>query len=169
MDAFTVGVAVGITHCEPRQVFRLSFHFGLFQGLLPLVGAILGAMLSELIASFSHFVALGLLSLVGGKMIYESFQGDKKDYLKDPTRGWNLILLSVAVSIDALAVGFTMGLQDVSIFIVVSIISVVAAMATIVGMKAAGKIASKVGRRIEPLAGFALIGLGIKAVVQYYL
>ncbi|MBN2529159.1 MAG: manganese efflux pump [Deltaproteobacteria bacterium] len=168
VDAFTVGVAVGISHRTPRHIFRLSFHFGLFQALLPLIGAVIGSWMSYLISSFSHWVALGLLSLVGGKMIYESVMGEDDDYSRDPTKGLSLIVLSMAVSIDALAVGFTLGLEEVSIAVVVSIIGVVAALATLMGMILAGRIAARVSSRLEPLAGIVLIGLGIKAVIEYY-
>ncbi|MBN2343249.1 MAG: manganese efflux pump [Deltaproteobacteria bacterium] len=169
VDAFTVGVAVGISHRQPRQIFRLSFHFGLFQALLPLLGAVLGAWMSHIIASVTHWVAFVMLSLVGGKMIYESRRKDENEfYAKDPTRGLTMVMLSVAVSIDALAVGFTLGLQDVSIFWVVSVIGVVAALATLVGMKVAGKIAAKVGHKLEPFAGVVLIALGVKAVIEHY-
>jgi manganese efflux pump family protein len=168
VDAFTVGVAVGITHRKPRQVFRLSFHFGLFQALLPTIGAVLGDWMSSLISSVSHWVAFVLLALVGGKMIYES-SGDDDSFAKDPTRGVQLIMLSMAVSIDALAVGFTLGLEDVSIALVVSVVGVVAALMTLLGMLLAGKFAARISHRLEPLAGIVLIGLGIKAVVTHYL
>ena len=169
VDAFTVGVAVGISHREPRQIFRLSFHFGLFQALLPLIGAALGSWMSYLISSISHWVAFVLLALVGGKMLYES-RGENSDaFAKDPTRGVQLILLSTAVSIDALAVGFTLGLEDVSIALVVSLIGIVAGLMTLVGMILAGKLAAKVSHRLEPIAGLVLIGLGVKAVVVHYI
>ena len=169
VDAFTVGVAVGISHRAPRQIFRLSFHFGLFQALLPLIGAVLGAWMSYLISSYSHWVALGLLSLVGGKMIYESTQEEDIAYRRDPTKGLRLIMLSMAVSIDALAVGFTLGLENVSIAMVVSVIGIVAVLATLIGMILAGKIAAGISSRLESVAGVVLIGLGVKAVVQHYL
>ena len=169
VDAFTVGVAVGVSHGSPRQIFRLSFHFGLFQALLPLMGAVLGSWMSYLISRFSHWVAFALLALVGGKMIYESLDNHSGAFDKDPTKGLTMVILSIAVSIDALAVGFTLGLEEVPIILVVSIIGVVAGLATLVGMKLAGKIASRISHRLEPFAGLVLIGLGIKAVVSHYL
>lgn len=169
VDAFTVGVAVGVTHQSSRQMFRLSFHFGLFQALLPLLGAFVGSWLGRFMANYTHFVVFGLLSLVGGKIIYESICGTDDDFSDDPTRGWRLIALSIAVSIDALAVGFTLGLEEVSILVVVSVIGVVAAACTLIGMKVASGLASKVGARMEPLAGVVLIGLGLKAIIEYYM
>lgn len=168
VDAFTVGVAVGISHRAPRQIFRLSFHFGLFQALFPLVGALMGAWMSEFISSYSHWVAFVLLSLVGGKMIFESFRKSDDVFETDPTRGWSMVMLSVAVSIDALAVGFTLGLEDVSIAVVVAVIGIVAGISTLVGMKLAGRLASQWTSRLEPLAGLVLIGLGVKTVVEHY-
>ncbi len=168
VDAFAVGVAVGISHRKLRQIFRLSFHFGLFQALMPLIGAVLGEWMSYLMSSISHWVAFVLLTLVGGKMIYESMEGDGDAYAKDPTRGMQLVMLSMAVSIDALAVGFTLGLENVSIALVVSVIGVVAAVITLLGMILAGKFAARISHRLEPLAGIVLIGLGVKAVVVHY-
>lgn len=168
VDAFTVGVAVGVSYSSPRQIFRISFHFGLFQALLPLVGAILGQWMSFLITAFSHWVAFGLLLFVGGKMIYESYGERSGGFEKDPTKGLTMVMLSIAVSIDALAVGFTLGLEDVPILLVVAIIGVVAAIATLAGMKLAGRFAARISHRLEPFAGLVLIGLGIKAVVAHY-
>ena len=168
-DAFTVGVAVGLTHRSRRQIFRLSFHFGLFQALLPLFGALAGYLLGGWILSWKHWLAAGLLFAIGGKMAAESLSKNSEESSKDPTRGLSMVGLSVAVSIDALAVGFSLGLEDVSIPLAVTVIGVVTAGLTWVGMLLAGAMASRVGKRAGLVAGIVLVGLGVKLIVEHYM
>ena len=105
MDAFAVAVAAGlaIKLLTKRHVFRLAFHFGLFQALMPTLGWTAGFALHRIIAAFDHWIAFGLLAFVGGKMIRDAFFGAEEtlDASRDPTSGWSLVVLSVATSIDA--------------------------------------------------------------------
>jgi putative Mn2+ efflux pump MntP len=168
VDAFSVGVAVGLTHRTRRERFRLSFHFGLFQALMPLTGAFVGAALEQRIARWDHWVAFGLLAFIGGRMIRAAARGGEgKASSGDPTRGLQLVGLSFAVSIDALAVGFTLGLEAVSIPLAVSLIGVTAAALTLVGMLIAGGFASRLGRRAEIGAGIVLVVIGAKIVFEH--
>jgi len=168
VDAFSVGVAVGLTRKKRRERFRLSFHFGLFQALMPLAGALAGSALERWISRWDHWVAFGLLAVIGGRMIWAAARGDgAKASGGDPTRGLQLVGLSLAVSIDALAVGFTLGLQDVSIPFAVSLIGVTAAALTLVGMAIAGSFASRLGRRAEIGAGAVLLAIGVKIVLEH--
>jgi manganese efflux pump family protein len=168
VDAFSVGVAVGLTRRAKRERFRLSFHFGLFQAIMPLLGALVGSALASRISAFDHWVAFGLLALIGGRMIAQALRGgDDVELRGDPTRGLRLVGLSVAVSIDALAVGFTLGVQDVSISFAVALIGVTAAALTLVGMLIAGAFASRLGRRAEIAAGCALVLIGAKIVLEH--
>ncbi len=112
MDTFAVGVGSGTLFEAPmkRGVFRLSFHFGLFQSLLFLAGYFAGASIVEAIAAWDHYVALGLLLFVGLRMIWEGISPRDEEALRvDPSKGWRLVILSVATSIDALAVGLSFG------------------------------------------------------------
>ncbi|MCU0665254.1 MAG: manganese efflux pump MntP family protein [Myxococcota bacterium] len=166
-DAFTVGAAIAVTHRKPRQIARLSFHFGLFQFLMPLVGALLGTLMRGFIDPWGQFVAFGLLLFIGAKMVAESF-GDGRDEVvsrMDPTKGWSLVGLSFAVSIDALAAGFTLVVERAPVVLSVSIIGVVAASMTLVGMLLAGPVSTWLGKRCELIAGLVLIVLGTKAVL----
>jgi putative Mn2+ efflux pump MntP len=168
VDAFSVGVAVGLTRRTWRERFRLSFHFGLFQALMPLAGALAGAALERWIARWDHWVAFALLAAIGGRMIWAAARGaEGREAAGDPTRGLRLVGLSVAVSIDALAVGFTLGLAEVSIPLAVSLIGVTAAALTLVGMVLAGGVASRLGRRAEIVAGVALVVIGAKIVLEH--
>ncbi len=166
-DAFSVGAAVGLRHRRPRQVFRLSWHFGLFQALMPLLGIAAGHAVERLTRACDHWIAFGLLAFVGGRMILSSFgEGDREEG-PDPTRGYRLVLLSVAVSIDALAVGFTFGVTGVPFLLPVILIGVTASAATVAGMFLAGRIAGVLGRRAELAAGLVLVAIGIRILVTH--
>ncbi len=165
VDAFTVGAAVGLRHGSPRQVFRLSFHLGLFQALLPLIGSLIGSALEETVAAFDHWVAFGLLLLVGGRMIFGVFGVGEKREDRDLTKGGSLVLLSLAVSIDALAVGLTFGVSGVPFVLPVILIGVTAAAMTVIGMMLAHRIGRVLGKGCEFVAGLVLIGIGVKILL----
>jgi putative Mn2+ efflux pump MntP len=117
MDAFAVAIAAGLTvaNVTPRHVFRLAFHFGLFQFLMPIVGWLAGKEITEHLPGYEVWVAFGLLSFVGGKMLLDACRRKEDEPRSDPTRGLMMVTLSVATSIDALAVGVSMALVGVSI------------------------------------------------------
>lgn len=166
VDAFSVGAAVGLTHRRPRQVFRLSWHFGLFQALMPVIGALAGTFLERFVEPWDHWLAFGLLAFIGGRMIHGALRGAERRIERDLTRGLSLIALSLAVSIDALAAGFTLALEDEPIALPVVVIGLTAAALTAVGMLIAGRISDRFGKRCEVGAGVVLIGLGIKILVD---
>ena len=170
MDAFAVALATGAVLPELtfRHLFRLSFHFGLFQGLMPIVGWLAGIGLQETIAAYDHWVAFVLLLWVGGKMIYEAFVDDDEDATrKDPTRGLTLITLSIATSIDALAVGLTLGVLGVSVWWPSLVIGLVAALFTLTGMLLGRRIGDCWGQRMEIVGGIVLIALGSKILLEH--
>src|SRR5512140_2130790 len=110
MDAFAVCLVAGSMNQAngPRPAFRLSFHFGLFQFVMPVIGWFAGRTLEPLIRDYDHWIAFGLLAFVGGRMVYAALRGEEEQPL-DPSRGWTLVLLSIAVSVDALAIGLSLG------------------------------------------------------------
>ena len=172
MDAFSVAVATGLTlkTVAPRQYFRLSYHFGLFQFLMPVLGWLAGSTLVGFISGIDHWVALALLSYVGGKMIKESFDHGEEvpDYLvKDPTRGASLVILSVATSIDALAVGLTLALLKVSILLPAVVIGIVAAALTFIGLRIGRYAGQWLGPWMERVGGVVLIGIGLKILADH--
>jgi putative Mn2+ efflux pump MntP len=162
-DAFSVGAALGLRYRRPRQVFRVSFHFGLFQALLPLLGALLGGALLARVENVDHWVAFGLLVFLGARMMRSGLRGDHDERADvDLTRGWSLVGLSVAVSIDALAAGITLPAAGAPIAQAVTMFGLVAGLATLLAMRLAGPIALRIGSRAEVVAGLVLIGLGVK-------
>jgi putative Mn2+ efflux pump MntP len=168
MDAFAVALGTGVTlqRLTGRHIFRLSFHFGLFQALMPVIGWLAGLSLVQWIAAWDHWIAFALLSYVGGRMIRESFQ-DEEPAASDPTRGLTLVMLSIATSIDALAVGFSLSLLGVSIWLPAVVIGLVAGALTMIGMLLGDRIGSRWGARVEIFGGLVLIGIGLKILWEH--
>lgn len=171
MDAFTVAVVVGLTAAPltKRRVFRLSFHFGLFQGLMPVIGWAAGVAVHKYIAAFDHWVAFGLLAAVGGRMILNALSDDENTVKSsnDPTSGWSLVFLSIATSIDALAVGLSLGLIGAAIIMPVFVIAIVASGFTVLGMLLGRRIGLRWGKRVEVLGGVILLGIGVKILLEH--
>lgn len=173
MDAFTVALGVGLHlsargRVAPRQYFRLSFHFGLFQFLMPIVGWAAGTTVRQYIDAYAHWVAMILLWYIGVKMIREGRKSDK--YAReDPTRGMSLIVLSVATSIDALAMGLSLALLGVGIVYPSLVIGVVAAAFTLTGLFLGRWLGDRWRSKIAVLGGLILIGIGIKIVLEHFL
>ncbi len=164
MDAFAVSVAVGMTvdAVTPRHVFRLGFHFGLFQFMMPIVGWLAGEQLAPYISEYDHWVAFALLGYVGGKMLWEARGEKNAEAARDPTRGLRLITLSVATSIDALAVGMSMAFMGVSVWIPSVVIGVITATLSAIGITFGGQIGSRWGRWAEVVGGTVLILIGLR-------
>lgn len=171
MDAFAVSLGLGLS-LKPAtggQTFRLAFHFGFFQFLMPVVGWAAGETLIHHIEKYDHWVAFVLLLGVGGKMIYESFRPEKGSGSgrSDPTRGASLLVLSVATSLDALAVGLSLAALRVDIVFPAVVIGIVAFAMTVAGMKIGPSLGKIIGRRAELLGGVILILIGIKILVDH--
>jgi putative Mn2+ efflux pump MntP len=170
MDAFAVALVAGLTlrPLTGRHVFRLAFHFGLFQALMPALGWAAGHAVYAHIAAFDHWIAFGLLALIGGKMVWGAFGGGEEERAAaDPTTGSALVLLSVATSIDALAVGLSLAMIGSTILIPAAVIGLVAAGFTAAGMVLGRRIGALWGKRVEVLGGLILIAIGAKIVVEH--
>lgn len=183
MDAFAVALATGIRlgTVTRRQAVRLSFHFGLFQFLMPLAGWFLGLTVRGFIERWDHWVAFALLAFIGVNMLREGLSRDDEagggqhraaDALAhpaDPTRGVSLIMLSVATSIDALAVGLSFSLLNMSAWFPAAVIGVVCCVLTALGLWL-GKTLSRaeaLGRRAELAGGLVLLGIGLRILYEH--
>ncbi|MFH1268730.1 MAG: manganese efflux pump MntP family protein [Planctomycetota bacterium] len=170
MDAFAVSIAAGMT-VKPltgRGVFRLAFHFGLFQALMPVIGWSAGKAVYGYIAAADHWVAFALLLFVGGKMSLGALKGGEGErFADDPTSGWSLVLLSVATSIDALAVGLSLAMTGSEIVLPATVIGLVAAAFTAVGMALGCRIGSLWGRRVEVAGGLVLVAVGANILFDH--
>lgn len=170
MDTFAVsiGCSTVLQKLHPRQVFRLSFHFGLFQAMMPLIGWFAGRTVAGAIGAVDHWVAFGILAIVGLKMICESLEtGEHCSSKSDPTKGISLISLSVATSLDALAVGVTFSMLKVRIWTAALVIGLVAAASTVLGMTIGGRLGVRFGKRMEMVGGLILIAIGVRIVLEH--
>ncbi|MBN2369043.1 MAG: manganese efflux pump [Vicinamibacteria bacterium] len=167
-DAFSVAAVLGLRYRQPRQVFRVSFHFGLFQALLPLAGALLGGFMLTHIERWDHWIAFGLLALLGIRMMRSGVRGSgQRTESVDLTRGLSLVGFSLAVSIDAFAAGITLPAVGAPIALSVVLFGVVTAMASLVAIALARSVAGRLGSRVEVAAGVVLIGLGLKILADH--
>jgi putative Mn2+ efflux pump MntP len=170
MDAFAVAIVTGLT-LKPltrRHIYRLAFSFGLFQAVMPLIGWAAGTAVHKYIAAFDHWVAFALLTFVGGRMVWGALHGEQDGKTpSDPTSGWELLLLSVATSIDALAVGLSLAMIESPIVIPAVVIGLVAAAFTAGGMVLGRRLGSRWGKRVEVFGGLILIGIGVKIVIEH--
>ncbi len=171
MDAFAVSLGLGLNlvRASAVQTLRLALFFGVFQFLMPVIGWGAGTTVIGLIERFDHWVAFALLLGVGGKMIVESFRGagTVKVRKSDPTRGFSLLVLSVATSLDSLAVGLSLAALRVAIVYPAAVIGVVAFLMTVIGMKLGPLVGRVVGKRAELAGGLILILIGIKILADH--
>lgn len=169
MDAFSVAIGAGLTlgKITRRPAFRLSFHFGLFQFLMPIVGWSAGMTVQRYIMDYDHWIAFGLLGYVGGKMIRDALFGGEDRQRGDPTRGRNLLALSIATSIDALAIGLSLAALDVPVLFPAVVIGLVAASMTLLGLWIGRFAGRMLGTWMECVGGIILVGIGIKIVVEH--
>ncbi|MFW6081844.1 MAG: manganese efflux pump MntP family protein [Desulfosalsimonas sp.] len=163
MDAFAVSVAAGTAgDVSKRAVFRLSFHFGLFQFMMPVIGWYAGSNIAPLISAVDHWVAFGLLLFVGARMIHGGLYPDREKPARDPSRGMTLVMLSVATSIDALAVGFSLAMINVSIWYPSVMIGVITSAMSLAGIRLGRFFGKKLGPRMEIIGGTVLIFIGLR-------
>lgn len=169
LDAFAVALGSATNgHVKgKRPAFRLSFHFALFQALMPVIGWIIGNRVNELVAIFDHWIAFILLLFIGAKMIYESFKHEKDSQRSDPTKGWSLVILSIATSIDALVVGFSLALIKMEIWYPSIIIGITTGVLSLIGIYFGIKLGSLFGKRMELLGGIIIIGIGIRILISH--
>lgn len=175
MDAFAVSLSTGIClrRAEPAQVLRMAGAFGLFQALMPIAGWLIGLTFRARIESFDHWVAFGLLALVGGKMIWEGLAGASDPEAcaepTDNTRGLRLLVLAVATSIDALAVGLSFAVLNEPIWLAALVIGAVCFVLTALGVRLgclAGRIAV-ISRYAEVLGGLVLVLIGLRILSEH--
>ncbi len=170
MDAVAVSLAASASNRAPgaRATFRLSFHFGLFQAVMPLVGWSLGITVAPAIESIDHWVAFGLLSFVGGRMIYTALKGaEEADLPRDPSRGTTLVMLSLATSIDALAIGLTLAMLGHGIWYAALVIGLVTGSLSFLAILVGRRVGTAIGGKMEVVGGVALLAIGGRILAQH--
>ena len=171
MDAFAVSIVSGTAYrqLKIKHAFRLAFFFGGFQAFMPLIGSLAGLSVKEYIADYDHWMVFGLLSAVGGKMIYESFKIKSAEKIFNPSNIFVLLVLSVATSIDALAIGVTLSIITSSIVAAVTIIGLVTFVLSYIGVFIGKKFGHFFENKIEAVGGLVLVGLGAKILIEHLL
>ncbi|MBM3292986.1 MAG: manganese efflux pump [Candidatus Aminicenantes bacterium] len=172
MDAFavSVGASLAMRGCTPLQTLRMAGSFGLFQFLMPLLGWTAGRTVSRAIASFDHWVAAGLLVFVAGRMAVGAFRG-KGDggasACPDLTRGGRLLILSLATSLDALAVGLSLAALRVSVVYPAAVIGAICFLLTAAGTRIGPALGRWAGKRAELAGAAVLIVIAAKILLDH--
>ena len=171
-DCFAVALSGGISNKNLSwpQWLRVAFSFGFFQAMMPVLGWLAGRTVVEYIEDYDHWIAFGLLVIIGGRMLWEAFRPeDEEANRNDISKGLVLITLSIATSIDALAVGLSFAFLEVNIGLASGTIGIVAFIATIIGFLVGQRAARIIGKRAEMLGGFILIAIAIRILVSHLL
>ncbi len=169
MDAFAVSLGIGTTGRarRVRPIFRLSFHMGLFQGLMTFLGWLAGSSIASLISQVDHWVALALLAFVGLRMVKSGLSCEEEECQPDPSRGGTLLMLCIATSIDAMAVGLGLAMLEVDILSASLIIGVVTLGLSLFGLLAGDQLGSRFGKHMEVLGGILLCGIGVRILISH--
>lgn len=169
IDAFAVSLAAASTGriSGGRAAFRLSFHFGLFQFLMPVLGWAAGTGIAPLISAYDHWIAFGLLTVVAIRMIRSAVSPEPGETRQDPSRGFRLIALSVATSIDALAVGLTLAFLEIDILWPSLAIGVITGSVCVLAIALGTRLHVRFGRTAEVLGGLVLIVIAVRILVVH--
>jgi len=175
MDAFAVSISSGICipDLKPRHALRAASSFGLFQFLMPVAGWLLGSTFSGLIQGVDHWIAFGLLAIVGGKMVFEAIKARDGEACEDDEKAASilnltgLLILSVATSIDALAVGLSYSVLGTPILLPAAIIGIVTFALCVVGCEFGKRIGAKFERWATLAGGIVLVGIGAKIAIEH--
>jgi len=171
MDAFAVSITLGLSAAKPkmREFLIAGIYFGLFQAIMPLIGYFAGINFANKIQHSDHWIAFALLGFIGGKMIKESFSKDEKKVSTNPFLFKSMILLAVATSIDALAVGITFAFLKINIFMAIVIIGCTTFCISMGGVKIGNIFGVKFKSKAEFVGGIILIALGFKILIEHLL
>lgn len=171
MDAFAVALCKGLNmrFYNRKYSFLIAGFFGGFQALMPLLGWLLGTQFARYIRDFDHWVAFGLLAFIGGKMFYESFKKDDCCCAREQEAFdfKELVMLSVATSIDALAAGITFAFLQVNIFGAVLLIGAVTFILSASGVAIGNRFGIRYKNKAELIGGLALVVMGIKILLEH--
>lgn len=169
MDAFAVSVCKGLSvqKVKPKHYLIVAAYFGGFQALMPLLGYLLGVRFEAMVANVDHWIAFVLLGLIGANMVRESRTGEEK--LDDSFTVSTMLILAVATSIDALAIGVTFAFLGVNIVEAIILIGITTGIISGVGLKIGNVFGSRYKSKAEMAGGIVLILMGIKILVQHLL
>ena len=169
MDAFAVSICKGLAmrRMNYKKAIIIAAFFGVFQALMPALGYVLGTTFANKIAAIDHWIAFILLSLIGANMIKEALSSDDDECQDDSLRLGDLTMLSIATSIDALAVGITFAFFNVSLLLSVSMIGIITFIICVIGVKVGNVFGEKYKSKAELAGGLILIVMGAKILIDH--
>jgi manganese efflux pump family protein len=170
-DCFAVALSASIANRNhsPLQVVKVSFSFGFFQAMMPIIGWLAGKTIVDFISNLDHWIAFALLAFVGGKMLWEAYHHEENEKPADISRGLLLLTLSIATSLDALAVGLAFAFEDVNMWLASPTIGITSFVVSALGFLIGTKVGKIFGKRAEILGGLILIAIGIRILVEHLL
>lgn len=168
MDAVAVSLAEGLRLRRPswRDALLMAGMFGLFQALMPVLGWVLAFWFADAVESATPWIAFGMLSLIGAKMLWESFEGDSEEHTTPTVTVRSVLPLAIATSIDAAAVGVTFGVLEVDVAPAVAVIGVVTFVLALAAVFIGARVGERLGRWATVVGGLILIGIGIRILVS---
>ena len=171
MDAAAVSLAAAASGFakDGRAVFRLAFHFGLFQFMMPVIGWFLGVSFVSYFKAVDHWIAFALLLFVGSRMILSGMDRSETVHPKDPSRGMTMVMLSVATSIDALAIGLSLAMLEVDIWYPSVMIGLITGAMSCLAIGIGKRLGSLFGKRMEIVGGLILMLIGVRIMVAEFI
>lgn len=168
MDAFAVAVCKGISmkRMNWKKASIIGLYFGGFQALMPVLGYFLGSTFENVITNLDHWIAFILLGIIGGNMIKDSFSNEC-DNFDDDVSFKTMLILSIATSIDALAVGITFAFLRVNLVLAISIIGIITFVLSVIGTKVGNRFGDKYEKKAEFVGGVILVLLGTKILLEH--
>lgn len=168
MDAFAVSISIGIKlpRAKVTDSLKVALCFGLFQAIMPLIGFWCGSYFRNFIVNYDHWVAFILLSLIGGKMIWESTKQDNEDS-HDYSKFSSILILGIATSIDALVVGVNFAFVKADIVLSVLYIGIITFMISLIGVYFGKKFGDMFSKKAEVAGGIILIAIGARILIQH--
>ncbi|MBM3145476.1 MAG: manganese efflux pump [Chloroflexi bacterium] len=169
MDALSVSLAIGTAGqiASLRGKIRLAVHAGIFQSGMTALGWLTGETIVSYVEGFDHWIAFGLLGYVGINLIRAGLDTDREAFEQDPSTGKVLVMLSLATSIDAFAVGLSIVFLEVPVLLSVVMIGLIAFALSTIGLFTGTRLGETFGKRMEVLGGLLLIGISIRVVVTH--
>lgn len=170
MDAFAVSMCKGVEMKKfiLKYAIVIALFFGIFQAAMPLIGWAVASTFEEYITAYDHWIAFGLLLLLGGKMIWDSFKKEEKEEQKPLNIGFKtLLLMALATSIDALAVGVTFAFLQVNVWLAVALIGCITFVLSLIGVAIGVKLGDKFEKKAEFVGGLILVLIGVKILLEH--
>ena len=168
MDAFAVSVCKGISMKKMnwKKACIIGLYFGGFQAIMPVIGYFFGSSFESIITNIDHWIAFILLEIIGAKMIQEAFQKEEEEYNEDISVK-TMIVLSIATSIDALAVGITFAFLKVNLLLAITLIGTITFILSVIGTKIGNRFGDKYKSKAELAGGIILIIIGLKILLEH--